>query len=85
MTQTITPRQKCQFQIEHNGIIYTLGEMNSFHAMKQAHQFVRRWVMKEWLRTRMNNDTTAVLLANGQQFASVYGCHQNRAINSITL
>lgn len=85
MKQTISPRQLCDFQIQHNGITYNIGEMNSFNAMKKAHQFVRRWVMKEWMRTHKNNDTTAVLMANGLQYASVYGCHKNRAVQSVTL
>lgn len=85
MTQTISQRQKCHFQIEHNGIVYDLGEMIPGSAMKKAHQFVRKWVMKEWMRTHYPNETTVSLIADGREYSRVYGQHKNRCVQSFTL
>ena len=84
-TVVISQRQKCHFQIEHNGIVYNLGMMILGSAMKKAHLFVRKWVLKEWQRTLKNNETTAMVMADGREYASVYGCHKNRSVQSITL
>jgi len=84
-TTTIGQRTKCKFSIEHNGIVYNLGMMIPGSAMKKAHLFVRKWVLKEWQRTMENNETTAVVMADGKQYASVYGYHKNRSIQSVTL
>lgn len=84
-TVKIGQKTKCKFQIQHNGIVYNLGEMIPGSAIKKVHQFVRKWVMKEWQRTLKPNETTAILMTNGSEYASVYGCHRNRAIHSITL
>ena len=84
-TVTIGQKTMCKFQIQHNGIVYNLCEMTLGSAMKKVHQFVRKWVMKEWQRTLKPNATTAVLMANGSEYASVYGWHRNRAVHSITL
>jgi hypothetical protein len=53
--------------------------------MKKAHLFVRKWVLKEWQRTLKNNETTAMVMADGLEYASVYGYHKNRSVQSITL
>ena len=85
MKQTMSQRQKCKFQLEHNGIVYDLGEMNSNNAMKKAHQYVRRWVMKEWMRTHYPNETTVSVMADGREYSRVYGQHKNRYVQSFTL
>jgi len=84
-TAKIGQRTKCKFSIEHNGIVYNLGVMIPGSAMKKAHLFVRKWVLKEWQRTLKNNETTAMVMADGLEYASVYGYHKNRSVQSITL
>ena len=80
-----TIRTKGLFQIEHNGILYSLGETTSGPALKKAHRMVRNYIINQWANTRCNVETTAIVKADGQRYCSVYGVHKNRAIQSITL
>ena len=80
---TLKQNQRCSFQIEHNGIRYRLGVMIPGDAKKKAHQFVRKYLLREWQRIGKNIETTAVILADGKRYGSVWGIHQNRDIRII--
>lgn len=79
-TIILKQNQRRAFHIEHNGIRYRLGVMIAGDAMKKAHLFVRKYVLREWHRTLMNMETTAVVLCDGERFASVRGYHRNRRV-----
>lgn len=79
VTMTLKQNQRCSFQIEHNGIRYRLGVMIPGDAKKKVHQFVRKYLLCEWQRI----ETTAVILADGKRYDSVWGIHQNRDIRII--
>lgn len=82
-TKAISQRQKCHFEVEHNGITYKLGEIIPGQAMKKAHHMVRNYIMNQWRETRRNVETTALVMADGVQVGSVYGFHRDRDIRII--
>ena len=83
--EALNKTRKNNYQIEHNGITYALGLISPPTALKKAHAYVRKWVMKEWLRTKKNNDVTVSLLMDGKPAAEIYGSHMNRCVRSVTL
>lgn len=84
MSTTIARRKtKRRFQIAHNGTIYDMGQVIPSVAVKKAHLIVRDFLMTEWRRTNMNLETSASIMADGSQVASVYGFHKGMTIRII--
>ena len=52
-------------------------------AQKKVHQFVRKWIIKEWSLRRQNCETNATLLADGEKVGSAFAYHKNRSIHII--
>lgn len=83
MNTVIGQRQKCQFDVELNGIVYHLGMMIPGNARKRVHHMVRNFIMNQWKEKHRNVETTALLKADGREYGSVYGFHRDRNIGII--
>ena len=77
------PRTRRHYTICHNGITYDMGENVLTPIMKKAHHMVRNYLMNQWLHTRRNVETTALIMADGTQVGSIYGYHRDRNIHII--
>lgn len=83
MIKSLGRNTRRNFQILHNGVTYELGCVIPSMAHKRAHHIVRDYLKAEWLRTGRNADTTANILADGQNIGSVYGFFKNRSVKLI--